>query len=158
MDDRSWRIACAGERRFASRLGSGARRRSAKMVDHLQSSGVKLDLGTGDARAACSTSPRSTTRSATARDLLRADRRRGDVRAAARWLRFVTDGVGLGHVLYVVPSCTEALDFFTRMMGLKVTDQFAGAPTAQCSCTPRRATTASPTSTSRSRRPASTTS
>ena len=41
---------------------------------------------------------------------------------------FVTDGVGLGHVLYVVPSCTEALDFFTRMMGLKVTDQFAWGP------------------------------
>jgi 2,3-dihydroxybiphenyl 1,2-dioxygenase len=41
---------------------------------------------------------------------------------------FLTDDVGLGHVLYVVPSATEAVDFFGRVMGLRVTDQFAWGP------------------------------
>ena len=41
---------------------------------------------------------------------------------------FVTDGVGLGHALYVVPSCSDALDFFGRVMGFRVTDKFSWGP------------------------------
>jgi catechol 2,3-dioxygenase-like lactoylglutathione lyase family enzyme len=33
-------------------------------------------------------------------------------------------------VLYVVPSAAEAVDFYTRVMGLRVTDQFAWGPNA----------------------------
>ncbi len=41
---------------------------------------------------------------------------------------FVTDGVGMGHALYVVPSSSDALDFFVRIMGFRVTDEFAWGP------------------------------
>jgi 3,4-dihydroxy-9,10-secoandrosta-1,3,5(10)-triene-9,17-dione 4,5-dioxygenase len=41
---------------------------------------------------------------------------------------FVTDGVGLGHVLYVVPSRVEAVDFFSRALGFRLTDQFVWGP------------------------------
>lgn len=37
---------------------------------------------------------------------------------------FLTDGVGMGHVLYVVPSCADAVDFFARALGFRLTDQF----------------------------------
>jgi 2,3-dihydroxybiphenyl 1,2-dioxygenase len=41
---------------------------------------------------------------------------------------FLTEQVGMGHVLYVVPSCAEAVDFWTRALGFKLTDQFAWGP------------------------------
>jgi 2,3-dihydroxybiphenyl 1,2-dioxygenase len=43
---------------------------------------------------------------------------------------FLTRGVGLGHVLYVVPSAAEATDFYGRVMGFRVTDRFAWGPNA----------------------------
>lgn len=41
---------------------------------------------------------------------------------------FLTDGVGMGHVLYVVPSCADAVGFFSRALGFRLTDQFAWGP------------------------------
>jgi 2,3-dihydroxybiphenyl 1,2-dioxygenase len=41
---------------------------------------------------------------------------------------FLTEGVGMGHALYVVPSCVEAADFFSRALGFRMTDQFAWGP------------------------------
>lgn len=41
---------------------------------------------------------------------------------------FVTGDVGLGHVLYVVPSVDEALAFYERVMGFRLTDRFAWGP------------------------------
>ena len=55
MDDRSWRIAVhGGERDEFAYAGweVGSPSTFGKMVDHLQSSGVKLDLGTDAMRAA----------------------------------------------------------------------------------------------------------
>lgn len=41
---------------------------------------------------------------------------------------FLTGAVGLGHVLYAVPSCAEAVDFWTRALGFRLTDQFVWGP------------------------------
>jgi 3,4-dihydroxy-9,10-secoandrosta-1,3,5(10)-triene-9,17-dione 4,5-dioxygenase len=41
---------------------------------------------------------------------------------------FLTDGVGLGHVLYAVPSCADAEAFFCGVLGFRVTDRFAWGP------------------------------
>ena len=41
---------------------------------------------------------------------------------------FLTDGVGIGHVLYVVPSAAEAEAFFGDAMGFRLTDRFAWGP------------------------------
>ena len=134
MDDRSWRIAVhSGERDEFAYAGweVGSPSSFGKMVDHLQSSGVKLDLGTDAMRAA-----RGVLDVAAFDDPFgnRHEIYYGPIVDEDTFVPphggsgFVTDGVGLGHVLYVVPSCTEALDFFTRMMGLKVTDQFAWGP------------------------------
>lgn len=41
---------------------------------------------------------------------------------------FLTEGVGMGHVLYVVPSCADAVDFFSRALGFRLTDQFVWGP------------------------------
>jgi len=43
-------------------------------------------------------------------------------------LEFLTDGVGLGHVLYVVPSCAEAEAWYAGTFGLKLSDRFAWGP------------------------------
>src|SRR5204862_2133495 len=32
--------------------------------------------------------------------------------------------LGIGHLLYVVPSCAEAVEFYTTRLGLDVTDYF----------------------------------
>ncbi|MCB0997091.1 MAG: VOC family protein [Acidimicrobiales bacterium] len=52
---------------------------------------------------------------------------------------FLTDGVGLGHVLYAVPSDPDALDFFGGVMGFRVSDRFAWGPNGATfmRCTPR---------------------
>jgi 2,3-dihydroxybiphenyl 1,2-dioxygenase len=41
---------------------------------------------------------------------------------------FLTDGVGVGHVLYAVPSCAQAEEFFCGVLGFRVTDRFAWGP------------------------------
>jgi 2,3-dihydroxybiphenyl 1,2-dioxygenase len=41
---------------------------------------------------------------------------------------FLTDGVGVGHVLYAVPSCADAEAFFCGVLGFRVTDRFAWGP------------------------------
>ncbi len=41
---------------------------------------------------------------------------------------FVTDGVGLGHVLFNVPSSWEAADFYTKVLGFRLTDWFQWGP------------------------------
>jgi 3,4-dihydroxy-9,10-secoandrosta-1,3,5(10)-triene-9,17-dione 4,5-dioxygenase len=49
-------------------------------------------------------------------------------RSPAGTTEFLTDGVGLGHVLYVVPSCAEAEAWYGDVLGLRLTDRFAWGP------------------------------
>jgi 2,3-dihydroxybiphenyl 1,2-dioxygenase len=134
MDDRAWRIAIHdGERDAFGYAGweVGGPEDFAKMVAHLQQSGIKLDLGSDALRAA-----RGVLDVAAFDDPFgnRHEIYYGPTVNEETFVPphggsgFVTDGVGLGHVLYVVPSCTDALDFFSRVMGFKVTDQFAWGP------------------------------
>ena len=64
---------------------------------------------------------------------------------------FLTDGVGVGHVLYVVPNSWDAANFFVKALGFKLTDWFTWGPNNAIFCTRRAATTASRSSTSTSR-------
>lgn len=41
---------------------------------------------------------------------------------------FLTEGVGLGHVLFKVPNSWEAADFYMRVLGFKLTDWFSWGP------------------------------
>ena len=41
---------------------------------------------------------------------------------------FLTDGVGVGHVLYVVPNSWDAANFFVKALGFKLTDWFTWGP------------------------------
>jgi 2,3-dihydroxybiphenyl 1,2-dioxygenase len=60
-------------------------------------------------------------------------------RSPANVSGFLTEGVGLGHVLYAVPSCAEAEAFFCGVLGFRVTDRFAWGPNGALflRCTPR---------------------
>jgi 2,3-dihydroxybiphenyl 1,2-dioxygenase len=41
---------------------------------------------------------------------------------------FLTEGVGVGHVLFTVSNSWEAADFYTGMLGFKLTDWFTWGP------------------------------
>ena len=41
---------------------------------------------------------------------------------------FLTDGVGIGHVLFVVPSSWDAANFYIKAMGFTLTDFFSWGP------------------------------
>ncbi len=43
---------------------------------------------------------------------------------------FLTEGVGVGHVLFVVPSSWDAANFYMRALGFKLTDFFTWGPNA----------------------------
>jgi 2,3-dihydroxybiphenyl 1,2-dioxygenase len=134
MDDRVWRIAVHnGEREAFAYAGweLAGPDDFAETVEHLQRSGVKLDLGTDALRAA-----RGVLDVAGFDDPFgnRHEVFYGPMVDEGVFVPphggggFVTAGVGLGHVLYVVPSARDALDFFSRIMGFKVTDQFEWGP------------------------------
>jgi 2,3-dihydroxybiphenyl 1,2-dioxygenase len=134
MDDRSWRIAVhAGEEESCAYAGweVPGEEEFDEAVAHLQRSGVKVRSGTDALRAA--------------RGLLDVAQFDDPFRNHHELLYgpmndelvivppnggsgFVTDGVGLGHALYVVPSCGDATDFFGRVMGFRVTDKFSWGP------------------------------
>ncbi len=134
MDERTWRIAVhAGDDGAFAYAGweLAGPVEFADMVSHLQRPGVKTDLGSDALRAA-----RGVLDVAAFDDPFgnRHEIYYGPIVDEEAFVAphggsgFVTDGVGLGHVLYVVPSAKEALDFFARVMGFKVTDQFAWGP------------------------------
>ena len=135
MDDRTWRIAVHPRRGRTSARYAGwevpGEDEFDDAVAHLQRSGVKVDRAPTRFAppAVCRTSRSSTIRSATVTSCST-----GPMVDESMFVPphggsgFVTDGVGLGHVLYVVPSCSDALDFFGTVMGFKVTDQFSWGP------------------------------
>lgn len=43
---------------------------------------------------------------------------------------FLTDGVGIGHVLFAVPSSWDAANFYIKAMGFRLTDFFSWGPNA----------------------------
>ena len=136
VDDRSWRIAVhQGEQEAFGYAGwevDGAPAFDAA-VDHLQRSGVKVRAGSdavrnmrGVADVAQFEDPFGNTHEVFYGPMI-------DEFPAVfpnGGAGFLTQGVGLGHVLYVVPSATEAVDFYSRVMGFRVTDQFAWGPNA----------------------------
>lgn len=134
MDDRCWRIAVhPGEDEQCAYAGweVPGEEDFEQAVAHLQRSGVKVRTGTDALRAARGVL-----------DVAQFDDPFGNhheiyygpmidefvFTPPNGGSGFVTDGVGLGHALYVVPSCNDALDFFGRVMGFRVTDKFAWGP------------------------------
>jgi 2,3-dihydroxybiphenyl 1,2-dioxygenase len=134
MDDRSWRIAVhAGEEEQCAYAGweLPSEEEFDDAVAHLQRSGVKVRPGTDALRAARGV-----------QDVAQFDDPFGNHHELFfgpmidefvfvppnGGSGFVTDGVGLGHALYVVPSCNDATDFFGRVMGFRVTDKFSWGP------------------------------
>ena len=134
MDDRSWRIAVhPGEDEQCAYAGweLPSEEEFDNAVAHLQRSGVKVRPGTDALRAARGV-----------QDVAQFDDPFGNHHELFYGAMidefvfvppnggsgFVTDGVGLGHALYVVPSCNDALDFFGRVMGFRVTDKFSWGP------------------------------
>jgi 2,3-dihydroxybiphenyl 1,2-dioxygenase len=134
MDERSWRVAVhRADAETFSYAGWEVAGRTAfdAAVDHLQRSGVKVSEGSDAVRAMRGVA-----------DVAQFEDPFGNhhelfygpmVDEAPSVFPhggsgFLTGDVGLGHVLYVVPSAAEAVDFFGRVMGLRVTDQFAWGP------------------------------
>ncbi len=134
LDERAWRIAVhSGAHEGLAYTGWEVAGRAAfeHGVEHLQRSGVKVFEGSDALRA---------TRGVA--DVAQYDDPFGNAHeifygamvdedtpvfphAASG---FLTKDVGVGHVLFVVPSVEEAVDFYGRVMGLRVTDRFAWGP------------------------------
>ena len=134
MDDRCWRIAVhPGEDEQCAYAGweLPSEEEFDDAVAHLQRSGIKVRPGTDALRAARGVL-----------DVAQFDDPFGNHHELfygpmvdefvfippSGGSGFVTDGVGLGHALYVVPSCNDATDFFGRVMGFRVTDKFSWGP------------------------------
>ncbi|HEV8299225.1 MAG TPA: VOC family protein [Acidimicrobiales bacterium] len=136
LDEWSWRIAVhRGDAETVTYAGweVAGRARFEAAVDHLQRSGVKVQEGSqavrsmrGVADVAQFEDPFGNAHEIFYGPLI--DEEPPNFPHAGTG--FLTGDVGLGHVLYVVPSAAEAVDFYTRVMGLRVTDQFAWGPNA----------------------------
>lgn len=134
MDDWSWRIAVhQGATEGLSYVGweIGGRDEFNAGVEHLTRSGIKVQTGSdalsatrGVADVAQFNDPFGNTHEIFYGAMV--DEEPVVLPHAASG--FLTGDVGLGHVLYVVPSVDEAVDFYSRVMGLRVTDRFAWGP------------------------------
>lgn len=134
MDERSWRIAVhRGNTEGLAYVGweVAGRGEFDAAVEHLARSGVKVHEGSDALRATRGVAdvaqfcdPFANTHEVFYGPMI--DEEPAVLPHAASG--FLTSDVGVGHVLYVVPSVDEAVDFYGRVMGLRVTDRFAWGP------------------------------